>query len=127
LLGIGQHRDSINIIDFGLAMRYRDDRTHRHIPCTTNYPLIGTAAFASLNNHYGLEQSRRDDLESLAYVLLYFLRGSLPWYGAPNSTKKQRLKFTTNAKANSRTTRLFDSHPKEFTIFLDYTRALRYN
>jgi casein kinase I family protein HRR25 len=89
-----------------------------------NHALTGTAAFASINNHHGLEQSRRDDLESLAYVLIYFLRGSLPWYGA---TKTRGIKFIQNAKVKWDANRLCDSLPKEFAIFLDYTRALRYD
>jgi serine/threonine protein kinase len=75
LVGLGDKSRILYIIDYGLAKQYRDPRTKHHISLKTNKSLTGTPRFASINNHRGYEQSRRDDLESLAYVLIYLLKG----------------------------------------------------
>jgi serine/threonine protein kinase len=65
-------------IDFGLSKRYRNPHTLAHIPYRVGKSLTGTPRYASISNHLGVEQARRDDVEAIGYVLVYFLKGRLP-------------------------------------------------
>src|SRR6266436_7743674 len=97
-MGIGKRGNQVNVIDFGLAKKYRDPKTHLHIPYRENKNLTGTARYTSINTHLGVEQARRDDLESLAYLLMYFLHGALPWQGLKAATKKQKYNHIMEKK-----------------------------
>lgn len=96
LMGVGKNSHILHCIDFGLSKKYRDLKTHQHIPYKQNRSLTGTARYSSVNAHLGIQQSRRDDLQSIGYVLIYFLHGSLPWQGirVPLFLSRQ----TTNCK-----------------------------
>jgi len=127
LLGIGIRGNQVNVIDFGLAKKYRDTRTYQHIPYRENKNLTGTARYASINTHLGIEQSRRDDLESLGYVLLYFIRGFLPWQGLKAVTKKQKYERISDRKISTAPDVLCKGYPSEFAIYLNYIRSLRFD
>ncbi|XP_008803534.2 casein kinase 1-like protein 4 isoform X1 [Phoenix dactylifera] len=127
LMGLGRKANQVYIIDFGLAKRYRDSTTNRHIPYRENKNLTGTARYASCNTHMGIEQSRRDDLESLGYVLLYFLRGSLPWQGLKAATKKQKYDKICEKKLSTPIEVLCKSHPVEFASYFHYCHSLTFD
>ncbi len=91
----------IYMIDFGLARRYRDSKTKQHIPYRDNKSLTGTARYTSVNTHLGVEQSRRDDIEALAYVFIYFLKGGLPWQGLRAFSKKEKYDQIMELKMSS--------------------------
>ncbi|XP_067005948.1 casein kinase I isoform X2 [Anabrus simplex] len=126
LMGLGKKGNLVYIIDFGLAKKYRDGRTHQHIPYRENKNLTGTARYASINTHLGIEQSRRDDLESLGYVLMYFNRGSLPWQGLKAATKRQKYERISEKKMSTPIEELCKGYPAEFPTYLNYCRSLRF-
>ncbi|XP_054283772.1 casein kinase I-like isoform X3 [Macrosteles quadrilineatus] len=126
LMGLGKKGNLVYIIDFGLAKKYRDGRTHQHIPYRENKNLTGTARYASINTHLGIEQSRRDDLESLGYVLMYFNRGSLPWQGLKAATKRQKYERISEKKMSTPIEELCKGYPAEFPTYLNYCRTLRF-
>ena len=91
-----------------------------------NKSLTGTPRYASLHNHLGMEQSRRDDLESLGYVLLYFLRGMLPWQGLRAETKKDKYNLILEYKMEKAFDRLCQGYEEEFFLYFDYCHSLRF-
>jgi len=128
LIGLSRRElNKVYIIDFGLSKKYRDPRTHQHIAYVEHKSLTGTARYASINTHLGIEQSRRDDLESLGFVLMYFNRGSLPWQDLKARTKKEKYNNIAEKKMCTPVEILCKRFPHEFATYLNYCRALRFD
>ena len=126
LIGHGKKQNVIYVIDYGLAKRYRDPKTGEHIPYKDNKSLTGTARYASVNAHLGIEQSRRDDLESIGFILIYFLKGSLPWQGLQGKTKNDKYDRIKDKKVATTIESLTRGLPEEFNIYLQYCRNLKF-
>jgi casein kinase 1 len=126
LIGLGKKANQVHVIDFGLAKKYRDPKTQQHIPYREGKNLTGTARYASVNTHLGIEQSRRDDLEAVGYVLMYFNRGSLPWQGLKANGKKEKYEKIMEKKMSTPIEVLCKTFPSEFVTYLNYCRSLRF-
>ncbi|CAE6948929.1 unnamed protein product [Symbiodinium natans] len=127
LIGRGQKSNLVYIIDFGLAKKYRNPETLVHGPYRENKNLTGTARYASLNAHLGIEQSRRDDLEAIGFVLVYFLKGSLPWQGIKAEGKHDKYAAIMEMKIKMTFAELCQGLPEEFATFLSYARLLAFD
>ena len=126
VIGLGENKRNLYLLDFGLAKKYRSSVTLKHYEMGNKKKLTGTARYSSINALSGYEQSRRDDLESIGYVLLYFLRGNLPWQGLPMKNKNDRYGRILEKKKTTSSYELCKDFPNEFSQFVEYTRKLKY-
>jgi len=125
LMGLKNKKSIVHICDFGLCKKFRD-QDGKHIPFKDGKSLTGTARYASVYSHCGYEQSRRDDLESLAYSLIYFSRGSLPWMGIKAQNKTEKYNKIFEKKLNSSINLLCNKLPNEFIDFIHYIKDLAF-
>jgi len=124
MFGVKDKIHHLYVIDFGLSKRYWD--AGRHIAFRTRGQLTGTARYASINAHEGMEQSRRDDLEAIGYVLMYFNRGKLPWQGIQAPTKEVKYQKIKEVKMETPIEALCEGYPEVFSTYLKYCKALRF-
>jgi serine/threonine protein kinase len=125
-MGRNEANGTLYLIDFGLAKKFRSSRTLKQYPLIKRKSLTGTARYASINALQGYEQSRRDDLESAGYVLMYFLRGDLPWQNIKIKGKKDKYAKICNKKKEVSSQELGKNFPIEFAQILDYFKNLGY-
>eukprot|EP00931_Biecheleriopsis_adriatica_P018033 TRINITY_DN12732_c0_g1_i2.p1 TRINITY_DN12732_c0_g1~~TRINITY_DN12732_c0_g1_i2.p1 ORF type:complete len:526 (+),score=123.02 TRINITY_DN12732_c0_g1_i2:108-1685(+) len=127
LFGRGKNGRIIYAIDFGLARPWRDMKRNVHVPYEEGKKLAGTARFASLSTHLGIKQSRRDDVEAVAYLLLYLRRGQLPWQGLGAAEgASQKYEKIMDMKMSMKLEELCRGEPSEFVTLLKYCRSLSY-
>ena len=127
MTGRKEFKAVLYLIDFGLSKKYIDPKTGKHVKYKDNHRLNGTARFASIHALEGYELSRRDDLESLCYVLVYLLKGNLPWTRLKNKNKYEKYKIILNMKKKmSEDILIGDKNNQEFIDFIKYCRELKF-
>ena len=126
MTGRGENEKNIYIIDFGLAKKYYSVSKAQHIKFCTGKHLIGTARYCARNAHRGYEQGRRDDIESIGYVLMYFLLGVLPWQGLKIKKNEDQFEKIAEKKYNTPFEELTDGQPEEFLMYFKYIDNLKF-
>jgi serine/threonine protein kinase len=125
VIGTQNNKNKLYCIDFGIAKKFM--RGEKHISFKTDLKFCGTARYSSISAHKGNEQSRKDDLESIGYLLIYLYKGSLPWMSIKTKDKKERYRRICEKKEKTTEEDLCKDLPKEFMIFLKYVRNLEFD
>ena len=119
---------TIFLIDFGLSCSFLEGGlSYKHYKIKTNLSFVGTLRYASLNSHKGIRQSRRDDLESMIYILIYFLKGKLPWQDVKAKQKEERHKLISEIKSKVTIESLCENLPSEFAELLTYVKNMEFD
>ena len=123
---IGKDEKTVYLIDFGLSKLYKNETT-QHVQYETGFSFTGTARYASINAHMGIIQTRRDDLEGLAYTMIYLAKGRLPWQGLGSIDKGRKYLMILDQKLAKSPEDICSGLPSEFCNFLKYAKALNFN
>ncbi len=126
LIGLGDRSSKLFIMDFGLSKQYMD-KDNKHMEYTQGRSLIGTARYASTNMHLGIEPSRRDDVTSIGYMLIYFAKGKLNWQGIKKSDHSEQLKAIGQLKLTLGDVELCENLPECFIKYIQYCRTLKFD
>ena len=131
--GLGKHENTIYIYDFGLSKKYINKKTGQHISYKKNKHFNGSIRYASLNAHLGIEQSRRDDLDSLGLVLIYLVKGVFPWLGLISKKDLEMYKKVVKIMSIISSETLCEEMPciyyyyiVEYQKYFDYVRSLKF-
>ena len=127
VLGSDEFNAYLYLVDFGLAKKYRSSKTLKQNTYMKKNKLTGTARYASIHAMEEMEQSRRDDLEAVSYVIMYFIRGNLPWQGLKLKSNEDRYQKILEKKKEISTEELCSEYPKVFYEFVKYAKGLKYS
>jgi len=116
----------IYMIDFGTSDKWQNFVNRKHVLKVPSNRIVGTARYSSINNHKYMSQSRRDDLESFGYVLIYFAKSSLPWQGLKTKSFKIKWKKVLLVKENMNEKKLCSGLPKCFFNYFFYVNNLTF-
>ena len=126
VIGKGKNEKLIYMIDFGLSRHYLIEKTQQHIPMKSDRSIVGTLRYISMNCHEGLEVSRRDDLESLAYMMIHFVIGELPWMGIKAKSLGEKYKRVYEKKQETVPDDICKILPDEMKSFLQHILNLEF-
>lgn len=125
-MGLGEKTGILHVVDMGLAKRYFDPVTKKHLAYRNDKSLTGTARYASVHAHLGEELSRRDDFEAIGYVLIYFYTGYLPWQNLYSYQKDDRYQKIKEMKMYTTVEQLCQGCPQEFRDYMHYSKNLKF-
>lgn len=125
MIGYGNKKGRLYIIDFGLSKQFINKK--HHIDLRIERSLVGTARYTSTNIHMGIEPSRRDDLEAVGYMLVYFLKGHLPWQGLKKKEKTDQIQLIGEVKMRTSVEKLCDGLPECFVSYIKYCKKLNFD
>lgn len=126
LFGLNEKNTILHLIDFGLSKKFLDNEG-AHIPFKKNMSMVGTPRYTSVHSHLGYEHSRRDDLESLGYILIMFVKGNLPWMNIKCESRTEKQKKIAEIKMTTSNDDLCEGLPREFLNYMSHVKNLSFS